>query len=301
MTLADAAQQLYALVPGEFVAARDALAAEVRRSGDRDLADRIRRLPRAAPAAWAVDLLARDDAGRGLAGAAALGDRFRAAQAQGDRAALATLADERKATLAQLLARGRELAEQAGAPLAGPAVVALEQTLRAVVADADAAEAARSGALVRPLAADGLEPADLDGAVAGEAVDRPRPRPRRAGAGAPGGPESASGPDRRSRQRDARRVAREELRRAEQAADRAEADRDEVESRVAELDDARDRVADDLRRLRDEFAAAEARRAELDDRERFLRRERRRAVEDATAARREAERAREALEGLDAD
>ncbi|KQR45661.1 hypothetical protein ASF82_07890 [Frigoribacterium sp. Leaf164] len=253
------------------------------------------------PAAWAVDLLARDDAGQGLAGAAALGDRFRAAQAEGDRAALATLADERKATLAQLLARGRELAEQAGAPLAGPAVVALEQTLRAVVADADAAEAARSGVLVRPLAADGLEPADLDGAVAGEAVDRPRPRPRRAGAGAPGGPESASGPDRRSRQRDARRVAREELRRAEQAADRAEADRDEVESRVAELDDARDRVADDLRRLRDEFAAAEARRAELDDRERFLRRERRRAVEDATAARREAEWAREALEGLDAD
>ncbi|MBD8728943.1 hypothetical protein [Frigoribacterium sp. CFBP 13707] len=299
MTLADAAQQLYALVPGEFVAARDALAAEVRRSGDRDLADRIRRLPRAAPAAWAVDLLARDDAGQGLAGAAALGDRFRAAQAGGDRAALATLADERKATLAQLLARGRELAEQAGAPLAGPAVVALEQTLRAVVADADAAEAARSGVLVRPLAADGLEPADLDGAVAGEAVDRPRPR--RVGAGAPGGPEPTSGPDRRSRQRDARRVAREELRRAEQAADRAEADRDEVESRVAELDDARDRVADDLRRLRDEFAAAEARRAELDDRERFLRRERRRAVEDAAAARREAERAREALEGLDAD
>ncbi|QNE44186.1 hypothetical protein F1C15_10505 [Frigoribacterium sp. NBH87] len=246
-----------------------------------------------------MDLLARDDAGQGLAGAAALGDRFRAAQAEGDRAALATLADERKTTLAQLLARGRELAEQAGAPLAGPAVVALEQTLRAVVADADAAEAARSGVLVRPLAADGLEPADLDGAVAGEAVDRPRPR--RAGAGAPGGPESTSGPDRRSRQRDARRVAREELRRAEQAADRAEADRDEVESRVAELDDARDRVADDLRRLRDEFAAAEARRAELDDRERFLRRERRRAVEDATAARREAERAREALEGLDAD
>ena len=74
-----------------------------------------------------------------------------------------------------------------------------------------------------------------------------------------------------------------------------------MESRVAELDDARDRVADDLRRLRDEFSAAEARRAELDDRERFLRRERRRAVEDATAARREAERAREALERLDAD
>ena len=299
MTLADAAQQLYALAPGEFVAARDALAADVRRAGDRDLAGRIRRLPRAAPAAWAVDLLARDDAGRGLAGAAALGDRFRAAQAEGDRAALATAADERKAVLAQLLARGRELAEQAGAPLAGPAVVALEQTLRAVVADADAAEAARSGVLVRPLAADGLEPADLDGALAGDAVDRPRPR--RAGSSTSERPDPAGGSDRRRRQRDARRGAREELRRAEQAADRAEADRDEVESRVAELDEARDRVADDLRRLRDEFAAAEARRAELDDRERFLRRERRRAGEDATAARREAERAREALDQLDAD
>jgi hypothetical protein len=295
VTLADAVQQLYALAPGDFVAARDALAAQVRQAGDRDLSGVIRRLPRPAAAAWAVDLLARDDDGSALDGAAALGDRFRTAQSEGDRVALSALADERKAMLTRLVVRGRDLAAQAGAPLNATAVTALEQTLRAVVADAGAAEAARTGALVRPLAADGLEPASLEGAVAGAATDGSGPRRRPVAA-----PGATDGPPRDDR-RDAREDAREAVHRADEAATQAETDQAEVESRVAELDAARDRVADDLRRLRDEFAAAEARRAELDDRERFLRRERRRAGEDARAARREAERARAELDRLDAD
>lgn len=285
MTLADAVQQLYRTPPARFVAARDALAAETAGRGDAELAARIRRLRRPAPAAWLVDVLARDG---GLDALAELGERFRAAQAEGDRAALAELAAERKTALAALATEARRVAHEAGVSLPATALSGLDETLRAVVADEAAADAARSGALVRPLAADGLEPADLDGALAGDESSSPRPRPRSA--------EAAPAPPRHGRRGASRPSADDVARRAEEAAAEADAELERVEARVAELDADRERVADDLRRLRDEFAAAEAQQAELDDREKFLRRERRRAVEDAKAARREATRARDAAD-----
>jgi hypothetical protein len=51
--------ELYALRPQEFTAARDARAAEARRAGDRELADRIRALRRPTLSAWAGNLLVR--------------------------------------------------------------------------------------------------------------------------------------------------------------------------------------------------------------------------------------------------
>jgi hypothetical protein len=313
MTLEEAARQLYALPPQRFTAARDALAAEAKAAGDAALATSVRSLRRASASAWAVDLLA-GDAPEELDALASLGDRFRTAQSGGDRAALSALTRERKQALAGLVSRARLLASDAGHPLSAAALAEADQTLRAAVADATAAAAVCSGRLVRALAADGLEEADLTDAVAGPAPEGVAPA-RLRGAAAPAGdgqheegggaPGSASGGGSRAHDRKAARQAAAEAARraAEQAATDAEHEADHAEAALAEVDERatrlahdRDDVLDQLRRLRDEFAAAERRGAELDDREKFLTRERRRAAADAAAARQAADRARAALD-----
>jgi len=309
MTLEEAARQLYVLPPQQFTAARDALAADRKAAGHAALATSVRSLRRASASAWAVDLLA-GDSPDGLDDLASLGDGFRTAQADGDRAALSALTRERKEVLAGLVSRARLLAADAGHPLSPSALTEVDQTLRAAVADATAAAAVRSGRLVRAITADGVEEADLADAVAGPAPDGVAPaRLRAASAGSGGGGDgdgrdgARSGSGGRSGTRgreEARRAAAEAARRAaeeaEHEADDAEAALAEVDERATRLAHDRDDVLDQLHRLRDEFAAAEHRSAELDDREKFLTRERRRAAADAAAARQAADRARAALD-----
>lgn len=55
----DGVGELYALDPGDFVAARDDLVRRLRKAGDRDLAAEVAKLRRPSPAAWAVNQLAR--------------------------------------------------------------------------------------------------------------------------------------------------------------------------------------------------------------------------------------------------
>jgi hypothetical protein len=294
MTLEEAARQLYALPPQQFTAARDARAAEAKQAGDAALATSLRSLRRASSSAWAVDLLA-GDAAEDLADLVELGDRFRSAQSDGDRAALSGLTRERKEALRGLVSRAGALASDAGHPISAAALAEVDQTLRAAVADATAAAAVRSGRLVRALAADGLEEADLTDAVAGPAPEGVAPARLRA-ADSPEtdegqGPAGGS----RSRTREAaRRAAEQAAIEAEREADEAEATLAEVDERTAQLARDRDDVLEQLRRLREEFSEAERRSGELDDREKFLVRERRRAAADAGAARQAAERARAA-------
>ena len=287
MTLEEAARQLYVLPPQQFTAARDALAAEAKAAGDDALATAVRSLRRASASAWAVDLLVRD-APDELDDLASLGDRFRAAQSDGDRAALGVLGRERKEVLADLVARARLLASDAGRPLSAAALAEVDQTLRAAVADTTAAAAVRSGRLVRALAADGVEEADLADAVAGPAPEGVAPERLRA--------TVAGAPTRSSKGAATRRAAEQAAVDAEREADDAEAALAEVDERATRLAHDRDDVVGQLHRLRDEFAAAERRSAELDDREKFLTRERRRAAADAAAARQAADRARAALD-----
>ncbi|MGW5665410.1 hypothetical protein ACWEWG_36140 [Streptomyces sp. NPDC003758] len=54
------ADELYGLPPGDFTPARDARVKAARAAGDRDLADQIRRLRRPTQAAWASNLLMRE-------------------------------------------------------------------------------------------------------------------------------------------------------------------------------------------------------------------------------------------------
>ena len=98
MTPADALDAsidaLYAGPPAEFVAGRDALAAQARAAGDRAEATRIKALRRPTIGAWYLNRAARDDL-TSLRELLTLGTELRQAQAGGDFAALRELAARR--------------------------------------------------------------------------------------------------------------------------------------------------------------------------------------------------------------
>ncbi|WP_051712980.1 hypothetical protein [Spirillospora albida] len=147
MDFTSAADELYGVAPTGFVAARTRLAKAARSAGDPGLARRIGALRRPAPAAWAVNLLARGAAGD-LAALLDAGAALRAAWASG--AGLADLERRRTDLLAPLVRRAADLASEAGQPLREQAVREIEETLLAATVDAGTAERVREGRLTRP-------------------------------------------------------------------------------------------------------------------------------------------------------
>ncbi|HUR50363.1 MAG TPA: hypothetical protein VMY88_12665, partial [Acidimicrobiales bacterium] len=71
---------LFALEPPEFTKARNALAAKVRKEGNRAAADAIKKLPRPSAMAWALNRVAREHPDA-IEEVLALGERVREAQA----------------------------------------------------------------------------------------------------------------------------------------------------------------------------------------------------------------------------
>jgi hypothetical protein len=183
-SLAGIADDLYAVPPPEFIAARGARAKDL--AGDKALAAQVKELRRPAPAAWIVNLLVRERRDE-LEELLDLGAELRAAQAALDRGEITRLAKERRTRVTALARAGGALATDAGQK-APPAVVdAVAATLDAGLADPEAAAAIRTGRLLRALETIGFEPVDLAEAVAvpeagsraaekRAAVDRPRPR-----------------------------------------------------------------------------------------------------------------------------
>ena len=161
--LENIADELYGVPPADFIAARTA-AAEANRT-EPGFGARLRVLRRPAPAAWVVNLLVRERRAE-LEDVLELGVALRDAQASLDRGALTRLGKERKAAIAGLAQTGGELAAAAGHPVATTVLDAVADTLDAGLADADAADAIRTGRLVRALETIGFEPVDLAEAVA---------------------------------------------------------------------------------------------------------------------------------------
>jgi hypothetical protein len=178
--LADLAGELYGVPPAVFIAERTARAKEV--ADDKALAARVKELRKPAPAAWVINLLVRsrrDDLHELLD----LGAELRAAQAALDRDAITRLAKERRSRVTALARVGAELAADAGSPVPAGVVDAVASTLDAGLADAGAADAIRSGRLLRPLEAIGFEAVDLAEAIAlpdvGSRAARQRAEPER--------------------------------------------------------------------------------------------------------------------------
>jgi hypothetical protein len=308
--VAEIAERLYGLLPEEFTAARDAEAKRVRASGDRESASAIAGLRRPSLAAWLVNALIRhrrDEVEQLLA----LGEALRSAQQglAGDQ--VRALGRQRGQVLAALGRQARALARELGHPVSEDVGLEVEQTLGAAMADAEIAEAVRSGRLTSPtsyagLGLDGDTPAPRRLAVV---KDAPVATPSRTAKGrrtatAPDADEQARRREEEARRREAERraaeleQARAEAAEAEQAyeeaaaAARAAEERHDEGERAAEEGRARvDQLQEDLRRAEHELTEATRQ-------ERGLRRERDSAARLAELAQRARDRASERVERL---
>jgi hypothetical protein len=283
--LEDAATQLYALTPEEFVGARTALVKRARAARDRELATAIGALRKPTRVAWLVNLLARDDPAA-IGALLDLGDALRAAQEQRDGAALRNLSAQRRKAIDALVRRGTALGRDAGHPPTESTLNEVAQTLQAALGDPAVAEQVRgarlAGAAVYggfggPAEASG-EPAGGDDLAAMLAASMPAAKKD----AAPARDELAerkrrAAAERRATLEQTRDEARDALGEAQEAADRATEEAD--------------RLAAEVDRLKDELAQAE----EAERAARTAARAARETVRDARSAADEADEAVAAL------
>ncbi|MGY1796002.1 hypothetical protein ACI796_18695 [Geodermatophilus sp. SYSU D00525] len=246
MDLDEVAEELYAVPPGQFVTARTEAARRARAAGDRALAREIGALGRPSTAAWACNVLVREQPDE-IAGLVELGDLLREAQQTLAGDELRHLGTQRSRLLAALTRRARAVAARRGTPLSDAVADQVEETLRAALADPDAGEALLGGRLTAPLSSRGLGPGF------GTRPDlRVVPPPR------PGRTPAAPRPRRDASEDAARRAAEERRRAAQERRDRElAAAREEAET--AERDAAE---AEEAARAAHERAGRAARRQE---------------------------------------
>lgn len=259
MTFDEVVHEVYGVPAAEFIAARKRAAHAASAQGDRELAKRITALKKPSAAAAAVNALARANDDR-LAELARMHDEFSDAQDDGDRNAMQRLGARRRALIAGLTDRARELIQSQGGSVSAAAADEVGATLLAAVADTTAAKALASGCLVRALTANGVDRADIDDAVA-LPIAGLRPLPR-------------SGSEKRataksSEEKDAQKKARAGLKDAMRAATRANADlerSDAAHRRAAQRQEKLQAERDELNeRLIDLDAAIEAADGELEN------------------------------------
>lgn len=158
------ADELFALTPAEFTAARDARAKELK-SQDATLAGQVKALRKPSVAAWVVNLLVRREAEQ-VDQVLSVGAALRAAQASLDGAELRELTRQRRQLTSAVTSRARTLAAEAGTRVTESVAEQVEATLTAAMLDEGAAAAVRSGLLVAALRATGVDAVDAAAALA---------------------------------------------------------------------------------------------------------------------------------------
>ena len=113
MDLDNAAKELYALSPDDFIERRQQLVAEARQARDRDLATQIGHLRRPTRTAWLINLLARDESAA-LNALFELGTALQDAQQRMAGDELRQLSAERRKTVDALAQRAVELGRENG-------------------------------------------------------------------------------------------------------------------------------------------------------------------------------------------
>jgi hypothetical protein len=248
--LADIATELYSLVPPEFTAARDAAARAARSDGDSELAAQLKALRRPPISAWLVNELVRKQ-GDELDALLDLGAELREAQQALDADELRTMTRRRQEVIRGLTELADAIAADAGQQVSDAARHEVEATLDAALADADAADAVRTGRLMRALSSTGLEAVDLDGAAA---VPDAAPPQRRWAAKRATKARTKAPPDRGTSRR-ARDKAVAEARRALDTAEQELAQRtDELAAARSAVEKIRTRISE-LQTALDEAAA----------------------------------------------
>ncbi len=173
-----AADELYGLPARDFTAARDRLAAEVRKAGDRDLAAAIKKLRRPTATAWFANQLVRQSPDQ-VADLLDTGVALRRAQADLDVDELRQQTQEGQRLVTELAQQARRLAGEAGQALSDETGRELEETLHAGLVDPAASDAIRSGRLTTALhysgfgLPDGTDPDGTDADGTGPAATEP--------------------------------------------------------------------------------------------------------------------------------
>ncbi|MFF5516722.1 hypothetical protein [Streptomyces coeruleorubidus] len=274
------ADELYALRPEEFTAARASAVAAARTTGDRELADRIGTLRKPSLAAWASNLLVRSRPGD-VEPLLRLGEGLRHAHHALDRTQLRELSRQQHALIRALSAQARQLAVEAGHPIGEGVQREVENTLHAVLADPEAAQAWASGRLAKPLSAAVGFPAVAESSGTQSATAQPRP----SAVTAPSRPGRKAGEEQRRRLAQARRdaeAADRELRALKDEAAAAGQAAEEAKQQVSRLQRRVDELTEELARTREEHQ--QARFAERSARERARTADRRVREADRKAA-----------------
>ncbi|MFH8291767.1 hypothetical protein [Streptomyces sp. NPDC018059] len=270
MDLETVTDELYGLRPDQFTAARDQRAAQARESGDRPLAERIKALRRPSLAAWASNLLVREQPDE-VEPLVQLGEGLRQAHRGLDGERLRELSRQQHALIHALARQAGQLADEAGHPVGEGARREIEETLHAVLADERAARAWASGRLTKALSA--TTGFDVVAVAADAAAPRRAPAPR--------APAKSPHSERDARARERRRQKLAEARQDAEDAERRLRDR-EKEAAAADRDAERAaKLTEDLRRRLEELARE---RESTEERHRHARAEERAARDRARAA-----------------
>jgi hypothetical protein len=142
--------RLYGLPLDEFTAARNELAAKLRKAGQAEAAERVRELRKPSVTVWAVNQLARRHQDE-IAGLLRAGKQLRDAQAKALRGTAADTVREAAATerasLRKLTRLAEELLAADGRPATAATLERIARTLRAAAVDPDAAALLEAGLL----------------------------------------------------------------------------------------------------------------------------------------------------------
>ncbi|MGW5612877.1 hypothetical protein [Streptomyces sp. NPDC003877] len=244
MDLDAVADELYALRPEEFTPARASAVAAARTAGDRELAARIGALRKPSLAAWVSNLLVRSRPGE-VEPLLRLGEGLCRAHQDLDGTQLRELSRRQHALIRALSLQARQLAAEAGHPIGESVQREVENTLHAVLADPEAAEAWATGRLTKPLSAAVGFPAVAEGALSRPATGGPdRDQPVEGGKDAPAG-KGAKG-DKGAKGKKGAKADEQRRRRLAEARQDAEAAESELRASRDEAADA-DRAAQEAK------------------------------------------------------
>jgi hypothetical protein len=270
--------ELYALPLDEFTAARNALAKQLKKDGDKEAAAEVQALKKPSLVAWALNRLARDDPDA-VARLLEAGGAVRRAHRQalsGDASQLRDAGRHEQQAIAALAQQAAGILDQAGSSGAGN-LERLADTLRAAATDEEAGDLLRRGRIVSDLDASGFDLTGgltlLPSAPAGEKAPKAARdkgdaattvRPAGATAEKANADKAKAEADEAAREQAAREQAAAERaaaeRQARRARERAQTRVDAAEKKAARLEDEASRaeeVAEAARRRADE-ARAEA-------------------------------------------
>jgi hypothetical protein len=139
-------EELYRLPLDEFIPTRTDHEKQARSAGDKDLAAQIHRLAKPNVVAWLANQLAREHTDE-IRFLLQLGPALREATASGSGQQLRELSRQQSKVVYAVVEQARKLASAAGQKVSQDTARALEDTLRAALADPDAADALAAGRL----------------------------------------------------------------------------------------------------------------------------------------------------------